>query len=102
MKARWIMFYNDISKLPTTIREILPAEAQHLYLETYNAAWELEPAGGHQGLSRESVAHQVAWDAVNREWVHDVKLKQWYRHGEEPVLEEKKMGWWEKMRKFFR
>jgi cation transport regulator len=96
------MYYSDTSKLPAPIRETLPAEAQQLYIETYNAAWDLEPAAGHRGLSRESVAHQVAWDAVNREFVHDVKMARWYRKGELPVEEEKKLGWWAKMKKLFR
>jgi cation transport regulator len=97
------MFYTDINKLPSTIRETLPVEAQELYMEAYNAAWELQPAEGHHGLSPESVAHQIAWDAVNREYVHDLKLGKWYRKGEIPVDEEevKKEGWWEKMKKLF-
>ncbi len=97
------MYYADKSKLPSTIRETLPDEMQKIYLEAYNAAWEMQPGGGHHGLTRESLAHQIAWDAMNRDYVQDARSGKWYRRGEVPVEEEmaEKESWWQKLRKVF-
>jgi cation transport regulator len=95
------MFYTETSQLPVTIRETLPAQAQQIYMDAYNEAWELQPAGGHHGLSPESIAHQIAWDALNQEYVHDVKRGKWYRKDEVPAEEEpvEKAGLWAKLKK---
>lgn len=96
------MYYADTSKLPTTIRETLPDELQKIYLDAYNAAWETQPGAGHHGLTRESLAHQIAWDAMNRDYVLDAKRGKWYPKGEVPVEEDaEKESWWQKLRKVF-
>ena len=82
------MKYTNASELPTTIREVLPPEAQALYMQIYNESMELEIAGDALTMPRESMAHQLAWDAVSREFVHDARAGTWYRVGEEPVVEE--------------
>lgn len=98
------MYYTDKSELPATIREALPEAAQEVYIAAYRAAWEMQPAGPQtQTLSRESVAHQLAWDAVNREFVHDVKKGRWYRKGE-ALLEEEEVeekGWLQTLKRLF-
>ena len=80
------MVYKDRTDLPLTIQETLPPSAQDVYIEAYNAALELVSPEG--SLAPESAAHQVAWDAVTREFVHDDKSGKWYRKGEEPGPEE--------------
>ena len=82
------MKYTNASELPTTIRDVLPLEAQELYIQRYNESMELELAGDSQSLPPESLAHQLAWDAVTREFVHDTRTGKWYHAGEVPVPEE--------------
>lgn len=82
------MKYTSTSELPPTIRDVLPPAAQTYYIEVYNESLEMELNTKDMSLSRESIAHQLAWDAVNREFVHDSHTGQWYRKGEEPTEEE--------------
>lgn len=82
------MKYTNASELPSTIRDVLPLEAQELYMKIYNESMELELAGDVHTMPRESMAHQMAWDAVTREFVHDARAGTWHRVGEEPVVEE--------------
>ena len=94
--------YATINDLPATIRDVLPPAAQELYLEIYNEAMSMEFHTGTQSMSRESMAHQLAWDAVMREFVHDDRSGQWYRKGEEPVEEEQEhKGIMERIRNIF-
>ena len=34
------MQYEAVKQLPVTIRNVLPEEAQEIYLKAYNQAWE--------------------------------------------------------------
>jgi cation transport regulator len=94
------MSYQSRDELPEIIRDILSPEAQDVYIDAYNAAWQTYEESTVQTLDRQSVAHRVAWDAVNREFVHDTQRGIWYRVGEEPVEEEQK-GFFEKLRGMF-
>jgi len=64
------MPYNNRSALPDSVRHVLPAHAQDIYLEAFNSAWEQykdkEDRRGDD--SREEVAHKVAWAAVNHQY----------------------------------
>lgn len=94
--------YASINELPATIRDVLPPAAQELYLEIYNEALSMELHTDAQTMSRESMAHQLAWDAVMREFVHDDKSGQWYRKGEEPAEgEQEHKGIFERIRSIF-
>ena len=98
------MRYATIDELPVTLRETLPREVQEAYLDAYNRAWEMAHVSGNQALSRESVAHQIAWDAINREFVHDEKTGRWYREGEELMQEETgdHRGVWQRIKSLVR
>lgn len=80
------MIYTMTSELPSTIREVLPIEAQELYIQAYNEAMAMKLSETDHALPRDSMAHQLAWDAVTREFVRDEQTGQWHREGEEPVL----------------
>ncbi|MBD8105372.1 putative cation transport regulator ChaB [Erwinia persicina] len=64
------MQYNNRSALPDSVRHVLPAHAQDIYLEAFNSAWdqykESEDRRGDD--SREEVAHKVAWAAVKHQY----------------------------------
>lgn len=63
--------YNNISELPRELRDSLPPEAQDLYLEVYNTAWQNyeEREGVEDNGDRETVSHNAAWDEVQKEFV---------------------------------
>ncbi|NNS06092.1 putative cation transport regulator ChaB [Erwinia sp. JH02] len=64
------MPYNNRSALPDSVRHVLPAHAQDIYLEAFNSAWgqykDKEDRRGDD--SREEVAHKVAWAAVKHQY----------------------------------
>lgn len=60
------MPYDSVKELPENVRDALPKEAQEIYKEAFNSAWDqyadAEDRRGDQ--SREETAHQIAWSAV--------------------------------------
>lgn len=64
------MPYERNSDLPDAVRENLPAHAQTIYREAFNAAWEQykDPGERRGDASREEVAHKVAWSAVKKRY----------------------------------
>ncbi|BCQ39563.1 putative cation transport regulator ChaB [Erwinia rhapontici] len=64
------MPYAYRSALPDSVRHVLPAHAQDIYLEAFNSAWgqykDKEDRRGDD--SREEVAHKVAWAAVKHQY----------------------------------
>jgi len=92
------MKYENKSDLPETLRDILPEEAQDIYLEAYKDAWEDHQEEQAGDLSRASVAHQQGWAAVKREFVQNEETGEWHRKGEEP---EDKQGLLDKIKSLF-
>lgn len=82
------MYYTTINDLPKTLQETLPVAAQTLYLETYNRIWEQYAVLGDDNFSRSTIANQMAWDEMMREFtlVKNVEGSRWYRKEEEPDL----------------
>ncbi|MFI5020973.1 MAG: ChaB family protein [Alphaproteobacteria bacterium] len=60
------MPYRTNADLPPALRAHLPAEAQLIYREAFNHAWQQYAA---EGGRREEIAHRVAWAAVKRQYV---------------------------------
>ncbi|MDZ7663033.1 ChaB family protein [Thiohalophilus sp.] len=58
------MPYDRIVQLPDSVRNHLPTEAQQIYKEAFNHAWE-EYA---EREDREATAHKVAWAAVKKKY----------------------------------
>ena len=74
------MQYETVKQLSSTIRSVLPEEAQEIYRQAYNQAWEEFDRDAHRGLNQQALAHQQAWGAVKKEFVFD--LDQWHLIGE--------------------
>jgi cation transport regulator len=55
-------FSND--DLPTSVRAHLPDDAQTIYREVFNSAWQTYADNPRQ----EEIAHRVAWAAVKRKY----------------------------------
>ena len=60
------MPYKTIQQLPDSVKNNLPTDAQTIYKEAFNNAWDeyKKPADREGDDSREEVAHKVAWSAV--------------------------------------
>lgn len=82
------MYYATTKHLPQTLQETLPAEAQAVYLHTYNQIWDQYATEGRDEGTSATYAHQMAWDAVNQQFtfVKGQEKSHWYRKGEEPAL----------------
>lgn len=62
---------------PRTQRDLFPAAAQALYIETYKKSMTESVRGDSSQLSPESVASRDAWDAVFREYTQDPVTHKW-------------------------
>jgi cation transport regulator len=60
------MPYTSNTELPEPVRKNLPREAQEIYREAFNAAFE------RYGATHEAVAHRIAWSAVKRCYIQPV------------------------------
>lgn len=81
--------YESKADLPESLRYDLPEEAQDIYLEAYNEAWEnYDPERESGETGRESVAARKAWATVKRDFVKDEESGNWYRRGEMPEDDE--------------
>lgn len=80
------MRYESQEDLPETLQDVLPEEAQKLYLEVYQEAWDSyeEEEGGE--LSRDGVSHRQAMHAVRSNFVQ-AKDGKWYPKEEAPEEE---------------
>ena len=73
------MPYNQVSDLPPSVKDHLPAHAQEIYLKAFNSAWH-EYKDSHKrmgGTSQEETAHKVAWAAVKKTYAKDEATGQW-------------------------
>jgi cation transport regulator len=95
------MEYQSTSDLPPTIRDVLPEDAQALYLDAYNRAWREYDEDATIGQSRETLAHQQGWLAVRHEYVQDQGTGLWHRRGETAKQEEKPRGLFAKLKSLF-
>jgi cation transport regulator len=85
------MRYENRSDLPRTIRDVLPEPGQDIYLRAYQKAWDMYTEG--QGyLSRDVMAHQQGWTALQHEYVQDQGTGKWRRIGEAPTKEKARRG----------
>ncbi len=94
--------YQTVHDLPKSITEVLPIEAQELYLQAYNKALSQTPPNPGGGLTPESLAHRQAWAIMQREFVRDYEGK-WRRKGEKiaPTKSERREGLFARIGKMF-
>ena len=64
------MPYDSVKELPGDVRDALPDQAQEIYKEAFNSAWEQydDPEDRRGDQSREETAHKIAWSAVKNEY----------------------------------
>ncbi len=64
------MPYHSNADLPDRVRDHLPEQAQDIYREAFNSAWEQykDPGERKEDASREETAHKVAWAAVKHQY----------------------------------
>lgn len=65
------MPYNRVSELPRGVKDNLPEHAQHIYKEAFNHALQQYKDPKERRDPKEdveTVAHQVAWAAVKKEY----------------------------------
>jgi cation transport regulator len=62
------MPYEKIDQLPASVRSSLSEQAQEIYKQAFNSAWEQnqDPDEEIDDASREETAHRVAWAAVKQ------------------------------------
>jgi len=76
--------YESIRELPDTVTDVLPDEAQEIYLEAYNKSWDMYDEEQAGEMSQEAVANRDAWAAVKRQYTRHEKTGHWYPEGELP------------------
>jgi len=64
------MPYDKIGELPDRIKENLPKDAQKIFKEVYNHAWNQysDPDKRRGDASQEEAANRVAWSAVKKKY----------------------------------
>ena len=62
------MPYDTVEEPPENVRNVLPKQAQDIYKEAFNSAWEQykDPEDRWGDQSREETAHKIAWSAVKK------------------------------------
>ena len=79
------MRYEAKKDLPATITQVLPDDAQEVYLETYNRAWDEHNQETMGDMSRHSVAHRQGWATIRRVFERDPNSGAWQRKGEQAL-----------------
>ncbi|KGT92722.1 putative cation transport regulator ChaB [Enterobacter cancerogenus] len=74
------MPYKSRDSLPDSVRHVLPAHAQDIYLAAFNSAWDdyKDKKDRKDDSSREEVSHKVAWAAVKHSYEKGRDDK-WYK-----------------------
>jgi cation transport regulator len=76
--------YESIEDLPDTVRDVLPREAQEVYLEAFHESFEGYDEETSSEMNQEAVANRDAWAAVKAEYTRDDETGEWYPAGEVP------------------
>jgi cation transport regulator len=73
------MPYDTLEELPENVKNVLPKQAQEIYKEAYNSAWDHydDPQDRRDDQSREETAHKVAWSAVKE--IYEKKDGKWQK-----------------------
>lgn len=79
--------YQTVDDLSGVLKNVLPQEAQKIYLEAYKESWENYESWKGGELGRDGVAHRNAMQAVMQEYVMDEDTGEWHKRGEGAVEE---------------
>ena len=80
--------YDSIEELPDTVRDVLPREAQEVYLEGFTESWESYDEEKTSEMSQEAVANRDAWALVKTKFTRDDETGKWHPAGEVPEHED--------------
>ena len=69
-------------EFPKSQRDLFPAAAQQLYIQTYKQSFAESSRGHSSQLSHESIAARDAWEAVKRAFVQDNVTHKWRAVGD--------------------
>ncbi len=63
------MSYEKMNELPKRVKK-MPKEAQEIYKKAFDKAWDIyeEPEEGQEHISREEIAHEVAWASLRNKY----------------------------------
>ncbi|AIT08655.1 cation transport regulator ChaB [Candidatus Francisella endociliophora] len=75
------MPYNKIAELPKGVQNVLPKHAQNIYQSAFNnACTEYKDKGKRKtNEDLETIAHKVAWSAVEQQYYKDEETGNWYK-----------------------
>ncbi len=71
-----------VVEFPKSQRDLFPAAAQQLYIQTYKQSFAESAKGNSSQLSHESIAARDAWEAVKRVFVQDHVTHKWHALGD--------------------
>lgn len=73
------MPYDTLEELPENVKNVLPKQAQEIYKEAYNSAWDHydDAQDRRDDQSREETAHKVAWSALKE--IYEKKDGKWQK-----------------------
>ena len=66
-------------------RDVMPEEAQQLYIDVYKKIWQQYDEKRDGPMSREAVASISAMAAITRQYDRDKVTLRWYRKGEQHI-----------------
>ncbi len=75
------MPYDNLSDLPSSVKNNLPKHAQEIYMKAYNHALKeyKDPDKRRGNSSQEETAAKTAWAAVKHEYEKDEDTGKWKR-----------------------
>ena len=83
---------NPVVEFPKTQRDLFPAAAQLLYVETYKKSRAESVVGSSDNLTQDAAAARDAWDAVHRAYKQDDVTHKWRAIGEATTVAAAKPG----------
>jgi cation transport regulator len=77
------MRYQTVEDLSDVLKNVLPDEAQTIYLETYQESWQNYESWKGGEMGRDGLAHRNAMGAVMRNYELDEDSGTWHKRGKE-------------------
>jgi len=89
-------------EFPKSQRDLFPAAAQQLYIETYKRSFADSAKGNSNQLSHDSVAARDAWDAVKRAYEQDHVTHKWRAIGGAALIPAEKGSFMSTLKRLFK
>lgn len=80
-ERRFDMPYNKLAELPQNVKNVLPKHGQEIYQAAFNNACKTyqDKKKRQTDESLETIAHKVAWAAVEEKYHKDQKSGKWHK-----------------------